>query len=55
MQYNSFMLLQDVMETFAKKLTIKLNYRRTQRRKHNRFEGHLGVAQRESFPEFCGV
>ncbi|NNE77689.1 MAG: DNA polymerase III subunit alpha, partial [Pricia sp.] len=24
-QYNSFMLLQDVMETYAKKLTIKLN------------------------------
>ena len=25
MQYNSFMLLQEVMETYAKKLTIKLN------------------------------
>ena len=25
MQYNNFMLLQEVMETFAKKLTIKLN------------------------------
>ncbi|MCW5517153.1 DNA polymerase III subunit alpha [Muriicola sp. Z0-33] len=25
LQYNSFMLLQEVMETFAKKLTIKLN------------------------------
>lgn len=25
MQFNHFMLLQDVMETFAKKLTIKLN------------------------------
>jgi DNA polymerase-3 subunit alpha len=25
MQYNSFMLLQDVMDTYAKKLTIKLN------------------------------
>ncbi|MRX63601.1 DNA polymerase III subunit alpha [Maribacter luteus] len=25
MQFNNFMLLQDVMETFAKKLTIKLN------------------------------
>ena len=25
MQFNSFMLLQEVMETYAKKLTIKLN------------------------------
>ncbi|MEX0274089.1 MAG: hypothetical protein AB3N16_06910, partial [Flavobacteriaceae bacterium] len=41
LQYNSFMLLQDVMEQYAKKLTIKLNIKALQEKRIHELKSTL--------------